>query len=177
MFPTMLKSKLIQSSGWPNTADHSPNQHVQQIWAVYSLRSCWIWANPTEAHILPTQWDESHCVLFDMPRSQAFEIISGIKQRCVLAPNLYFAILLEAALQNSECTSALVPLRMTYGSLFDLARLKTKVRQTRLHHLLFADDVSPVAHNPTILQEISVIHLKTRNRILKMDSKKKRKPM
>lgn len=96
-------------------------------------------------------------VRFDGNMSEAFNIRSGVKQGCVLAPTLFgifFSVLLKHAFRT---TNAGIFLRSrTDGKLFNLARLrsKTKVSQVLLRDFLFADDAALVAHSDDDLQNL-----------------------
>ena len=96
-------------------------------------------------------------VRFDGNMSEAFNIRSGVKQGCVLAPTLFgifFSVLLKHAFRT---TNVGILLRSrTDGKLFNLARLrwKTKVSQVLLRDFLFADDAALVAHSDDDLQNL-----------------------
>ena len=96
-------------------------------------------------------------VQFDGRTSDPFDINSGVKQGCVLAPTLfsiYFAVLLENAFRNSPGDVYLK--WRADGSLFNLSRLKatTKTTVSLIRDLLFADDAALVAHDETTLQKM-----------------------
>ena len=100
-------------------------------------------------------------VQFDGSTSNSFEINSGVKQGCVMAPTLFsifFAVLLQHAFKESPGDVYLH--WRSDGSLFNLARLraKTKVKRTLIRDLLFADDAALVAHSESTLQ-IMMEHL------------------
>uniref|UniRef100_K7F0B5 Reverse transcriptase domain-containing protein n=1 Tax=Pelodiscus sinensis TaxID=13735 RepID=K7F0B5_PELSI len=82
-------------------------------------------------------------VLDDGEASEAFPVTNGVKQGCVLALTLFsimFSAMLSDAFQNSSLG---VSLRYrTNGKLFNLRRLQavTKIKETVLRDLLFADD-------------------------------------
>ena len=89
--------------------------------------------------------------------SDPFPIKSGVKQGCVLAPNLFgilFSLLLRYAFSESEEGTYMHTRRD--GSLFNLARLrgKTKERKVLVREMLFADDAAITAHIETALQEL-----------------------
>ena len=93
--------------------------------------------------------DTKGTVQFNGSFSEPFEIRSGVKQGCVLAPTLFgifFALLLKHAF---DTTTEGIYLRIrSDGRLFKLARLraKTKVREVLIRDMLFADDAAVVAH-------------------------------
>jgi hypothetical protein len=82
-------------------------------------------------------------VLDDGDESEAFPVTNGVKQGCVLAPTLFsmvFSAMLTDAFQGSQDG---VRLRYrTDGRLFNLRRMQaiTKVKETVIRDLLFADD-------------------------------------
>ena len=83
-------------------------------------------------------------VQYDGSKSDSFNIRSGVKQGCVLAPTLFgicLAVLLETALGNTP-GDVLLHWRSD-GSLYRLSRLKAKTIQ----ELLFADDAALVTHS------------------------------
>ena len=88
-------------------------------------------------------------VEFDGSVSDEFNITSGVKQGCVLAPTLFgifFATMLKQAFKN---TTEGVYLRTKMdGDLFNLQRLKSleNVEEVIVRDLLFADDAAIVAH-------------------------------
>ncbi|PFX11746.1 Craniofacial development protein 2 [Stylophora pistillata] len=87
--------------------------------------------------------------------SEAFDINSGVKQGCVLAPtlfNIFFSLLLNHAFESSE--EGILIRSRSDGKLFHPARLraKTKARKVAIRDLLFADDVALVAHSAEKLQ-------------------------
>ena len=86
----------------------------------------------------------------DGASSTAFDIRSGVKQYCVLAPTLFgifFGAMIKHAFQNVN-EGTLLHTRSS-GKLFKMARLKakTKVRELIIRELLFADDAGVVAHS------------------------------
>lgn len=89
-------------------------------------------------------------VQYDGNRSEAFDIHSGVKQGCVLAPtlfNIFFSLLLNHAFKSSE--ERILIRSRSDGKLFNPARLraKTKVRKVAIRDLLFADDVTLFARS------------------------------
>ena len=101
--------------------------------------------------------DMKATVQSDGSKSDSFYIKSGVKQGCVLAPTLfgiYFAVLLQYAFKESPGNVYLH--WRTDGSLFNLTRLKakTKITESNIRDLLFADDAALVAHDETTLQEL-----------------------
>ena len=90
--------------------------------------------------------------------SETFEIRSGVKQGCVLAPMLFgsfFGLLLKHVLDTTE---GMYFRTRSDDRLFDLARLraKTKVRNYLIREMLFADDAAVATHTQEELQ--SLIH-------------------
>ena len=89
--------------------------------------------------------------------SEAFDINSGVKQGCVLAPtlfNIFFSVLLKHAFKFTE--EGILLRTRSDGKLFNPARLraKTKVRKAILRNFIFADDAALVAHNAEMLQSL-----------------------
>ena len=81
--------------------------------------------------------------------SEPFEIKSGVKQGCVIAPNLFgilFSLLLRHAF-GSETEGVYMHTRAD-GKLFNASRLraKTKVRPITIRDMLFADDAAVTSH-------------------------------
>ena len=92
---------------------------------------------------------------YDGSMSEAFDINSGVKQGCVLAPtlfNIFFSVLLKHAFKSTE--EGILLRTHSDGKLFNPARLraKTKVRKAILRDFLFADDAALVAHSAEMLQ-------------------------
>ena len=97
------------------------------------------------------------CVQFDGTVSDTFPVQSGVKQGCVLAPNLFgifFSVVLSYAFKNNE-DGVFIHTRSD-GNLFNLSRLKarTKVRKVLIRELLFADDAALVSHSESGLQRL-----------------------
>ena len=94
--------------------------------------------------------DMKGTVVFDGSTSAAFNIRSGVKQGCVLAPTL-FGIFLAVMLKHTFGSAAEgIYLRTrTDGKLFNLSRLraKTKVQLQCLRDFLFTDDAAVTAHS------------------------------
>ena len=89
--------------------------------------------------------------------SQPFEIRSGVKQGCVLAPTLFgifFGLLLKHAFDTT--TEGIYLRTRSDGRLFNLARLraKTKVRKVLIRDMLFADDAAVATHTQEELQSL-----------------------
>ncbi|XP_064423488.1 uncharacterized protein LOC135360406 [Latimeria chalumnae] len=95
-------------------------------------------------------------VQFDGSISDSFEMKSGVKQGCVLAPTLFgiFSVLLNCAFKDME--GGVYLHTRSDGKLFNLLRLKakTKVRKVLIRELLLADDAALIAHDEDLLQEL-----------------------
>ena len=96
-------------------------------------------------------------VVFDGSPSAAFNIRSGVKQGCVLAPTLFgifFAVMLKHAF--GPAAEGIYLRTRTDGKLFNLSRLraKTKVQLRCLRDFLFADDAAVTAHSAEDLQQL-----------------------
>ena len=96
-------------------------------------------------------------VLYDGATSDPFNILSGMKQGCVLAPTLFgifFATLLKHAFGKS--TEGIYPQTRSDGNLFKLSRLraKTRVHKKYVRDLLFADDAAIITHTLENLQRL-----------------------
>ena len=94
-------------------------------------------------------------VQFSGSISEPFNISSGVKQGCVLAPTLFgifFTLLLKHAFGTSKEATYLRT--GSDGRLFNLARLraKTKVRDALIRDMLFADDAAVSSHTQQELQ-------------------------
>ena len=92
---------------------------------------------------------------YDGATSDPFNILSGVKQCCVLAPTLFgifFAILLKHAFGKS--TEGIYLRTRSDGNLFKLSRLraKTRVHEKYVRDLLFADDAAITTHTQEDLQ-------------------------
>ena len=89
--------------------------------------------------------------------SETFEIRSGVKQGCVLAPMLFgtvFGLLLKHVLDTT--TEGIYFRTRLDDSLFNLSRLrvKTKVRKDLIRDMLFADDAAFATHTQEELQSL-----------------------
>ena len=87
--------------------------------------------------------------------SDPFPVGNGVKQGCTMAPTLfaiYFAAMLRDALKNTD-VGVYVQYRTT-GKLFNLRRLqaKTKVMESLIRDLLFADDCGLFTHSVEDMQ-------------------------
>ena len=96
-------------------------------------------------------------VQFNGNLSEDFEIRSGVKQGCVLAPTLFgifFALVLRHAFGTSQ--EGVYLRTRSDGKLFNLARLraKTKVLETIIRDMLFADDAAVASHTEAGLQSL-----------------------
>jgi len=96
-------------------------------------------------------------VQFDGSTSQPFDIRSGVKQGCVLAPTLFgifFALLLKQAFGTT--TEGVYIRTRSDGRLLNHARLraKTKVREVLIRDMLFADDAAVATHTQQELQTL-----------------------
>ena len=94
-------------------------------------------------------------VQFNGSISEPFDIRSGVKQGCVLAPTLFgifFALLLRNAFGTAQ--EGIYLRTRSDGRLFNLARLKarTKVREALIRDMLFADDAAVTTHTQQELQ-------------------------
>ena len=96
-------------------------------------------------------------VFYDGATSDPFNILSGVKQACVLAPTLsgiFFATLLKQAF--GESTEGIYLRTRSHGNLFKLSRLraKTRVHEKYVRDLLFADDAAITTHTQEDLQRL-----------------------
>ena len=94
-------------------------------------------------------------VQFNGNISEPFNIRSGVKQGCVLAPTLFgifFALLLRYAFGTAQ--EGIYLRTRSDGRLFNLGRLKarTKVREALIRDMLFADDAALATHTQRELQ-------------------------
>ena len=96
-------------------------------------------------------------VQFNSRSSKPFDIRSGVKQGCVLAPTLFgifFALLLRHAFGTAS--EGICLRTRSDGRLFNLGRLraKTKVREALIRDMLFTDDAAVTAHTQQGLQAL-----------------------
>ena len=101
--------------------------------------------------------DTKGTVQFNDSSSEPFEIRSGVKQGCVLAPTLFgifFGLLLKHAFDTP--TEGFYLHTRSDGRLFNLARLraKPKVREVLTRDMLFADNAAVVAHTQDEFQSM-----------------------
>ncbi|XP_016345583.1 uncharacterized protein LOC107691490, partial [Sinocyclocheilus anshuiensis] len=116
------------------------NVSREGLWCIMSKFGC-----PDRFILMVRQFHDGMTarVLDDGKASEAFPVTNGVKQGCVLAPTLFsmmFSAMLSDAFQNSSLG---VSLRYrTDGKMFNLRRLQavTKIKETVLRDLLFADD-------------------------------------
>ena len=89
------------------------------------------------------------CVLYDEEQSGSFNINTGVKQGCVLADTL-FSIFLAALISLAAVDQAkgvgLCIIYRTDRELFNMRQAKTKVKETSMVDLQFADDCAIAAH-------------------------------
>jgi len=90
--------------------------------------------------------------------SATFNVSNGIKRGCVLAPTLFsimFAMLIRDAFHDTDDAGIYLKYR-TDGRIFNLRRLgaKTKVAQTLIRELLFADECAIMAHTLEHIQKL-----------------------
>ena len=95
------------------------------------------------------------CVLYDGEQYGSFNINTGVKQGCVIAPTL-FSIFLAAFISLAAVDQAkgVGIIYRTDGELFNIRRLKakTKVKSTSIVELQYADDCAIAAHTEADLQ-------------------------
>ena len=102
-----------------------------------------------QSMIVSFHTDRKGTAQFNGSFSEPFEIRSGVKQGCVLAPMLFgtfFGLLLKHVLDTT--TEGIFFRTRSDDRLFNLARLraKTKVRKDLIRDMLFADDAAVVTH-------------------------------
>ena len=90
--------------------------------------------------------------------SDAFHIVTGVKQGCVLAPTL-FSLFLTAIISQcfSECDNDVTIEYRPDGRLLNVHRFgaKSLVRESSVRMLLYADDCALFAHNAEDLQRLT----------------------
>ena len=95
------------------------------------------------------------CVLYDGDQSGSFNINTGVKQGCVIAPTL-FSIFLAAFISLAAVDQAkgVGIIYRTDGELFNMRRLqaKTKVKATSIVDLQYANNCAIAAHTGADLQ-------------------------
>ena len=101
--------------------------------------------------------DKKGTVQFNGSSSELFEICSGVKQGCILAPTLFgifFGLLLKHAFDTT--TEGIYLRTRSDARLFNLARLraKTKVCKVLIRDMLFADDAAVATHTQEELQSL-----------------------
>lgn len=101
--------------------------------------------------------DMKATVQYNSNLSEPFDIRSGVKQGCVLAPTLFgifFSVLLKQAFGSA--TEGIYMYTRSDGQLFKPARLraKTKVRKILIRDMLFADDAAITSHSKQELQRL-----------------------
>jgi hypothetical protein len=97
-------------------------------------------------------------VVVDGEASDDFEVHTGVKQGCVLAPTL-FALYLAAMLDEVACKLTDQGIQVQYridGRFYNIRRFSSKSKSAMeiIRELLFADDCSLVAHSLEELQQI-----------------------
>ena len=101
--------------------------------------------------------DTKGTVPFNGSFSEPFEICSGVKQGCALAPMLFgtfFGLLLKHFLDTT--TEAIYFRTRSDDRLVNIARLraKTKVRKDLIRDMMFADDAAVATHTQEELQSL-----------------------
>ena len=96
-------------------------------------------------------------VQFDGDISSDFEVKSGVKQGCLLAPilfGIFFSLLLKHAFKSS--TDGVYLHSRSDSHLFNISRLraKSKRRTVNIRDLLYADDAALVSHSEDGLQRL-----------------------
>ena len=96
-------------------------------------------------------------VAYENEESKAFASNNGVKQGCVLAPvlfNIYFSYVIRHAFQGNDEG---IYLKTRHDNrLFNISRFrsKTKLKESTVRELLFADDAALVAHSAESLQRL-----------------------
>lgn len=88
-------------------------------------------------------------IQYEGSMSDSFEIKSGVKQGCVLAPilfSIFFALLLKHAF--GDATEGVYLRTRSDARLFNLARLKAKttVHKTTIRDILFEEDAAVTSY-------------------------------
>ncbi|XP_050710731.1 uncharacterized protein LOC126995286 [Eriocheir sinensis] len=101
--------------------------------------------------------DMKATIQYEGSMSDAFDIKSGVKQGCVLAPThfgILFSLLLKHAFGTS--TEGVYMHTRSDGNLHNIARLraKNKIRKTTIRDMLFADDAAVTSHSEQDLQRL-----------------------
>ncbi|KAL1447078.1 hypothetical protein WDU94_005521 [Cyamophila willieti] len=96
-------------------------------------------------------------VLIDGESSESFEVRTGVKQGCVLAPALF--LLYIQAIINKAKETVLGGINLTYRTdtnMFNRRGLKSisKVNTTQIRELMFADDAALIEKTPEKLQSL-----------------------
>ena len=101
------------------------------------------------------------CVLYDGEQSGSFNINTGVKQGCVIAPTL-FSIFLAAFISLAAVDQGVDIIYRTDGELFNMRRLKakTKVKATSIVDLQYADDCDIAAHTEPTYKTPLMLFLK-----------------
>ena len=104
-----------------------------------------------QSMIVSFHTDRKGTAQFNGSFSEPFEIRSGVKQGCVLAPMLFgtfFGLLLKHVLDTTTEGIYFRTRSDDRQRLFNLARLRanTKVRKDLISDMLFADDAAVVTH-------------------------------
>ena len=95
-------------------------------------------------------------VLDNGDTSDSFPVTNGVKQGCVLAPNLFSMVFAAMLHDDSQYNDDGIQLKhRTDGGVFNLRRLKakTKVKVATLRELLFADDCALNSNTEAEMQQ------------------------
>ena len=124
------------------------------LWTIMRKFGC-----PRKFTVIVRQFHDgmSARVLDDGELSEAFPVTNGVKQGCVLAPTLFsmmFSAMLTEAFRN--CDHGININYRSDGGLFNLRRLqaRTKVNQSVVNSLLFADDCALNTNDRGEMQEL-----------------------